>query len=602
MQSFLKTIAKGKESTEWRKTELKKLQERCLPAWTDRFRVIDLSLKKAARVLTERLASARDADSNTIRPLQDLLRRSQMLEAKELYEQISTFAIDLIEKSDVSNETKGLLDLLFLKDAVLLLELADRIEVPANHQRVWQAVNRVLLQDDHTDTTIPTTDNLNDPVHLDMFGESYQAGEEKMPERRLPRLGNVKLRSHSDSLPCQRRYTLIESSSCPVSAESRASLAAALQWLTDPAREDITWSDISNACGFDFPALLLAYPENLPSEPPALASFIARPKGAENLYKSNRFELTTEPVVKALQGLVNANPRTKINIFVLAKADTARTKLLLSKQFAVDHLLVSAKEWKRAIRNIPLIFIRQFAEGQQGVAQWASPDDPFPSDVSRCLNLLWIRQGTRSEQIRVFDIGSALTLLLETGALLGSTAERALRLALMQWTRLLLACAQANAATMVHPTSLQEQRLLPSILGLLLAKLGYWKEHYMKDNAYWIGRLLSLADRLHRNYCVRERKNELPPQLIGNALMPTCLDNPQAGLARLAERLPLYQRTADEKLRMEVAEITDKIDHVNLPDRNTDADKAQLLLGYLARPDLLQVPEEAPQPPTGEDS
>ena len=70
----------------------------------------------------------------------------------------------------------------------------------------------------------------------------------------------------------------------------------------------------------------------------------------------------------------------------------------------------------------------------------------------------------------------------------------------------------------------------------------------MNDNPYLIGRLLSLADRLHRNYCDHERDGKLPPQLIGNALMPTALDNPAAGLARLSERLPLYYRVAETAL------------------------------------------------------
>ena len=115
---------------------------------------------------------------------------------------------------------------------------------------------------------------------------------------------------------------------------------------------------------------------------------------------------------------------------------------------------------------------------------------------------------------------------------------------------------------------------------------------------YWLGRLLAVADRLHRNYCDLERDRQYPPQLIGNAAMPACLDNPQAGLARLAERLPLYQRVAGEELRREAAEIINRIDADKLPDRATDEHKAQMLLGYLARPDLLRNEPPATETPS----
>jgi hypothetical protein len=136
--------------------------------------------------------------------------------------------------------------------------------------------------------------------------------------------------------------------------------------------------------------------------------------------------------------------------------------------------------------------------------------------------------------------------------------------------------------------------MLVPILGLILFKLEHRKDKYMKAMPYWLGRLMAVADRLHRNYCDKERDRQYPPQLVGNAAMATCLENPQAGLARLAERLPLYQRVAGTELGAEVAEIVHHIDPDQLPNRATDEDKAQMLLGYLARPDLLP-PQSTPE-------
>jgi len=267
--------------------------------------------------------------------------------------------------------------------------------------------------------------------------------------------------------------------------------------------------------------------------------------------------------------------------------------LLLSRQFSAERIVQAVRDWRAAAANIPPVFVRQFGEGKK--PRWIGCDDvPFPTEVARCLNRVWLRDGERAETIAVFDFGSVLTLFLDDGRLLFELAGRALRLAVTQWIDLLLAMGQAATLDRVCPFSLNEQLLLPPILGLILAKLGHRKEVYMNALPYWLGQLLAIADRIHQNYCEHERNGDIPNgPLIGNAAMAACLENPQAGLARLAERLPLYQRVAGVELGAEVAEIVRHIDADNLPNRATDEHKAQMLLGYLARPDLLRS-----EPPT----
>jgi hypothetical protein len=142
--------------------------------------------------------------------------------------------------------------------------------------------------------------------------------------------------------------------------------------------------------------------------------------------------------------------------------------------------------------------------------------------------------------------------------------------------------------------------LLPRTLALLLAKSGSFKGDYMARNPYLIGRLLSLVDKLHWNYCRTEREGDVPPQLLGNSLMSAALDNPVSGLARLSERLPLYLRNIPLWLREEVAAVEREIDKEKLPIRCTDEDRAQMLLGYLARPEREELKTDSPPPPTGE--
>ena len=78
---------------------------------------------------------------------------------------------------------------------------------------------------------------------------------------------------------------------------------------------------------------------------------------------------------------------------------------------------------------------------------------------------------------------------------------------------------------------------------------------------------------------------------MGNALIPTVMTSPQKGLARMLQRIRIYHAWARSKegtglARWSFAEMGKIATAIapNLPDqRLTEAQKAQLLLGYLAR-------------------
>lgn len=119
----------------------------------------------------------------------------------------------------------------------------------------------------------------------------------------------------------------------------------------------------------------------------------------------------------------------------------------------------------------------------------------------------------------------------------------------------------------------------------------------MKSASYLVGRLLSLADQLHYHYCQHVRDKSVPPQLMGNALMPTALEEPVKALALYSNRILPYQAWArsfhgndeDNKrvrgILKRLGETCSEASLENMPERCADADKAQMLIGYLARPE-----------------
>ncbi|OQZ02296.1 MAG: hypothetical protein B6D34_11670 [Candidatus Brocadia sp. UTAMX1] len=94
--------------------------------------------------------------------------------------------------------------------------------------------------------------------------------------------------------------------------------------------------------------------------------------------------------------------------------------------------------------------------------------------------------------------------------------------------------------------------------------------------------------------------SNVPPQLIGNAIIRTALDNPQKGLSLLSERLPIYYAWAtsvqddgnDESVTKQIrltkwvlgqmGQVSADMENVTIPTQADDAVKAQILLGYLA--------------------
>ena len=116
----------------------------------------------------------------------------------------------------------------------------------------------------------------------------------------------------------------------------------------------------------------------------------------------------------------------------------------------------------------------------------------------------------------------------------------------------------------------------------------------MDSPVFLVGRLMSLADRLHLKYCEYVRDKSFPPQLVGNALMATALEEPAKALGLLGQRILPYQAWAmtlkgegqDTGLvkyfLSQIGVVCESLKNLELPSHCSEADKAQMLLGYLA--------------------
>ncbi len=470
-------------------------------------------------------------------------------------------------------------------NVTLMLELSDwqEYDYPTDHEKCRKWINRRLCRDqeDRSDAEEPVED---------AFGKDMAGARGKLPHPTLPVLGQVTLRAMSTESPCQKRYGRGDEQSFPAGTATRRSLAAALEWLADRDRQGKTWESVSNACYGS--AVLFAYPSILSPDPPELAGLIGGPARDSGAVK---FEAAAEVVIGALRALRSEHPEAHMSVFVLRKRPgDARTKVLVSRRFRAVSLIDGAREWRRNASNIPPIAIQT---GTEASPNWVTPRAPFPAEAVECLNVVWLEGGRRSAEVEGLNIGDGLRLLLDSGRKVRTTARRALHLALENATSFLLSLGQADHRRegrfrLRGRRMYQAAGTIPALLGLLLAKLEIRKGEYMDSAPYLVGRLLSLADTLHKEYCRSVREGQTPPRLIGNSLMSTAVDRPQAGLARLHERITVYQGWADTAGSSEarlakwalarMGEVAQDLGQLSLPESTTDADKAQMLLGYLA--------------------
>jgi hypothetical protein len=126
-------------------------------------------------------------------------------------------------------------------------------------------------------------------------------------------------------------------------------------------------------------------------------------------------------------------------------------------------------------------------------------------------------------------------------------------------------------------------------IGLSLWYAGHPKERIVENIAYKLGRFLQMADLLHKQYCEQARQGSLPPQLIGNAHFDASSQSPAKALALMQSRLKLYQGFAQTRgdglakwALAQLGQLSGEIAPL-LPAKLSTEEKAQMLLGYLAR-------------------
>jgi hypothetical protein len=462
----------------------------------------------------------------------------------------------------------------------IFLDVPDWSEYPVASQECTEWVNQRLVVDARI--TLDYIDS-NSSVSTDAFGNNIGGGKEKLPKVKLPIIADVSLRAMNSESSCQYRYGTIDADSFPIGQESRKQAKGALEWLGDELREGETWGRA------DTKELIFAYPSILPTVSLKLASCFGAKKADDT---EDRFANAAMNVIKSLQGISKDLNALELRVFSLKKMDKARTKVVFYRNYSAQRLVEAARDWEIGCTNIPSINIKTWGE-EKGKIDIIQPLVPFPLQIGKCVNRVWKQDGTTECEAPVIAQTKGIELLLDQqparfvpylmSVLLRNSQGLFLSLGNMNHKGEVVSFKNYND---IH------KKLAPSILGLLLFKLGIRKEEYMSNAPFLVGQMLKLADELHALYCKEVRDDKMPPQLIGNTLMTAALDAPTQALAQLALRLKPYYGWARTHQGNSGAlagyfiglygDVAFRLSKYELPIRFNDAERAQVLLGYLA--------------------
>lgn len=426
----------------------------------------------------------------------------------------------------------------------------------------------------------------NEPLQLEPF-----------PKVMLPVLNKeFALFSMFSEAPCNTRYGLTDRFTVPVAKEPVSRMHAALHWIVEEDREGKTWRPVANG-RFEKKReqrdLLIVYVDGKPHIDATVANLF----GKDEREEQKQFEVDAQAVCKALDGIEKVLPGSKLNLFLLRKASEGQVQVVVAESFSIPEILTGATRWQQAAKNIPKLMVplpgKKGEKGIQGV-----PRTPYPDQIVRLLSEQWVTNGTRSNKAQGISLGEVLDLMMRKPGKWEAITYRLMDLTLQRTDPLLLGIfgalhtGEPERWQGYNNSSRKKALQAVSVLGMLLHAFNRRKETYMNETAFRIGQLLSRADTLHREYCIHVRNGSIPPQLIGNGLMPAAADNPEDAVDRLRERMNIYIAWAKKGRGEEyglakwaIGQMGEISNQLPRPLR-TETDRtfrAELFLGYLAR-------------------
>ena len=451
--------------------------------------------------------------------------------------------------------------------------------------------------------------------------------DDKYPQLTLP-IGKAYLFSATENIPCLERYGKISTEIFPVGKDEADDILRSLKGIINEDRKGKTWYPLNKD------EFLIVYLESKPDISVNNAHLLGGV--TKDDFSESSYEAISSVAIEALKGIKLIKANDLIRLFALRKADPGRTQVSLQRIYTVSDLEKANESWREAAKNAPNItlpffrkeieritakqkntstIIKTFLENDKSNIINLTSHCPFPADLVRLTQKQWIRGGEDSTSVPGIALGNVYDIFFANGNTEKNMVEYLLSITLQRTQSLIIGVAQADHKKELNKFEVQKKydsqkkfTVLKAVsaFAIFLHKLGIKKEEYMKDTFFYVGRFLSLVDTLHFEWCKHVRggypekeewRKAIPPQLLGSAHLNIALDNPNSAFDIISRRIRYYkdwtrveQSDTVALARWAVAEIgkiaTLIVEKPNyLPTSTTSTERAQILLGYLARED-----------------
>lgn len=469
------------------------------------------------------------------------------------------------------------------KAVSLFFDVVDYIDYPMSHAHTLDRLNEVLLECDKGES-------LHDGV--DAFGLECVGVEKLMDKLPVPYFGGLRLRSSNKDVRTFKRYHLTESESFPIGQKARAKAAIAFRWVFNQDNEDSTYGKVSSD------EILVAYPVNMAMRRrlPLIQMF-----GGNNDPKQERlvFSAAAKTVIDLLKGEGQDLPNRELRIFSIRKMDKARTKVVYYRNIDISSLAHASDAWNEGCHNLPPLDVK---ERSKDIRRGRKSDTDrktvsvvietvFPARLYQYLNKYYKRNfATEDIKLSRFEPSTGMELMLMNEYEVAPFAQSVLSQVIIQagnYYRELCFCVGRDNDSLA-----KDKGIYLGILGLLLYKIGERKENYMKETAFLLGKFLRIADGLHKCYCESVRKGQYAGEFCGSSMLSAMMENPTSALAQLGQRSAPYVKWAQsyqkENARLvhwwlnQWQPIAEALHAEKLPTRLSDAERAEVFLGYLA--------------------
>ena len=424
----------------------------------------------------------------------------------------------------------------------------------------------------------------------------------KFPQPTLPQLGQTYLFSKNKDIPAAGRYGRFGTDAFPLGRDEASRMAAALTSVTAPELHGKTWQEVPGERRRQID-LLIAFVQGIPdaSLADALAQDRGETEGTDDAVSGNTpaaFKRRTERIFEAVRARVGEDfQKTPVQLCLLRKVDPANRKAIYHRLLTVRELKDSAEAWHQGELNTPdsVMLWTPGAPGEKAVLR--RPPHVAPLQLPILTRRQYTHGGRKATDLVGLSWSQAFALFLREGQHRLNT-NTTLRHILRGYGELLSGSAHALRLGLDHAKEFDRIAALRavSVMGVLLARLDRRKEEYVNDAAFKLGQLLAVADVIHIGYCADVRNGQVPPTLLGNAVLPMAQSDPTRALSLLSRRWKPYAawakgtqaaRSKDLAVRSAVSQARRIRDlgrdlHNSLPTRTNDAFRAELLLGYIA--------------------